>query len=225
MWHKEHGAFPWYCNGALCPKERCQAQFWHARIKLLECLIEEYDLWNFFTLTLDPNTVPRPPMISKEGYAWDYLPYIWNKMTQRFNRMYRDYNQVNGYLFDFKYAAITEYNPTTAKETGEYWPHIHGFCNELIPQETLSWMWYECGGGLIVDIRKVSGEMGEYVSKQLGKYVGKQNLLEAYKRRGSHRTLWRTRGMKAEFELTKQEGWVIVKNPSEKQRRDAYGQR
>jgi hypothetical protein len=70
-------------------------------------------------------------------------------------------------------------------------------------QEEYSRHWSNCGGGKIAWVEKVksSGDVGEYVAKQLGRYVGKENILEGKKLRGKgKRTLWRSKGMKADFE-------------------------
>lgn len=55
--------------------------------------------------------------------------------------------------------------------------------------------------------------LSEYVSKQIqvARYVGKENLKEAYKEKKGHRTLWRSEGLKAKFELETETEWSIIK--------------
>lgn len=75
-------------------------------------------------------------------------------------------------------------------------------------------MWDACRGGKIVWVERVKdAKASEYVSKQLevAKYVGKDNLVGASRGKDKFRTLWRTRGLKAKFELTSEEGWGIIK--------------
>lgn len=75
-------------------------------------------------------------------------------------------------------------------------------------------MWNQCRGGKVVWVEQVKdGGVSEYVSKSLEvcKYVGKGNLLEAYKQKGHHRSLWRSKGLKAKFELTATSDWDILK--------------
>jgi hypothetical protein len=75
-------------------------------------------------------------------------------------------------------------------------------------------MWSQCKGGAVVWIEKVKdGGVSEYVSKSLEvcRYVGKENLLDAYKEKRRHRSLWRSSGLKAKFELTSSPDWDIIK--------------
>ena len=53
----------------------------------------------------------------------------------------------------------------------------------------------------------------EYVSKSLevARYVGKDNIVGAYGEKKKCKTLWRSRGLKAKYELTTEPGWSIIK--------------
>lgn len=99
-------------------------------------------------------------------------------------------------------------------------PHIHGFTNIWLAQLDWSRHWEDSKGGKIVWIERVKdGDASAYVSKQLevAKYVGKDQLMGSYEvevspgRKKRVRTLWRSENTKAKFELTKEEGWDIIK--------------
>lgn len=184
----------WFCGSATCYRPECRVKFWSARVRLIQALIEEYSLVRFFTLTLDREMIP-------EGEdPWDYIHLPWSRFRKRMKRRFND----------FKFVAILE-----AHKNKKY-PHIHGFTNVWMDQRTWSSIWSGCLGGVVVWVEQVKTEaLGEYVSKSLevAKYVGKEQLVEGYKQRGNHRTLWRSEKLKAKFELTKGEEWCILKKP------------
>lgn len=191
-WNSDTGETrPFYCGHATCWRQQCRRLFWAHRVRLVSDLIAEHGLTRFFTLTLSRGLNGRLS-------AWDYIPHPWSKLRKRLRRR----------CPGFKFVAVLESHKDRA------WPHIHGFTNEWIPQRDWSQMWEASGGGRVVWVEAVkTAEASEYVSKQLevARYVGKENLLEAYKLRGSHRTLWRSKGLKAAFELTSEPIWCILK--------------
>ena len=58
-----------------------------------------------------------------------------------------------------------------------------------------------------------NNKISEYVSKEIevARYVGKENLTLGYKERKGHRTLWRSKNLKSDFELEKTGRYVIIK--------------
>lgn len=182
----------WLCGSGKCPREECRTRFWSNRVRLVSDLITEHSLIRFFTLTLDRKNV------SPGVNPWDYIPGVWSKFRKRMNRRFDD----------FKFVAVLE------SHKNEKWPHVHGFTNVWLHQSHWSTLWSKCGGGEIVWIEKVKdGGVGTYVNKaiEVAKYVGKGQLLDGYKHRGNHRTIWRSKGLKAKFELKKSTDWCMIK--------------
>lgn len=178
-----------FCGKANCDRKECKKRFWLARIKLVSTLIEEYHLDKFFTLTLDREVEVKT--------AWEAIPGTWHKFLTIVRRKYAKW----------QFVAILE-----AHKDG--FPHIHGFTNQWMTQEEYSRHWSNCGGGKIAWVEKVksSGEIGDYVAKQLGRYVGKENILEGKRLRGfKKRTIWRSTGMKASYEIKESDGfWQVL---------------
>lgn len=190
--HPEKGLSVFHCGSGSCGKPKCRDLFWSRRVRLITALIKEFGLIRFFTLTLDRCKIP------KEVDPWDYIHHPWSKMRKRLKRL----------SAAFKFVAILE-----AHKTKKY-PHIHGFTNLWLPQVEWSIMWNECKGGKIVWIEQVKdGDVSSYVSKELevAKYVGKENLTQAYKQKRGHRTLWRSEGIRAKYELISSPDWTIIK--------------
>lgn len=168
--------------------------FHAARIKLIQALVEEHGLDKFFTLTLargggDPGGGDPP---------WDYIHVVWSRFRKRMRR--RD--------ADFKFVSVLESHKDTR------YPHIHGFTNIWMPQKEWSEKWESCGGGPVVWVERVrDGNVADYAGKELAvaKYVGKEQIAGAVARTKGKRTLWRSKRLKAKFELTKSEDWVIIK--------------
>lgn len=180
----------WFCGSGRCERAECQVKFWSARVRLLTALIREHGLNKFFTLTLNPDIVVYDP--------WEYVHDVWLKFRKRMNRRYDD----------FVFVAVLESHKKSKL------PHIHGFTNVWMEQANWTKLWSECGGGKMTWISQVKKEeVAEYVTKELevAKYVGKENLVEGYKQRGSHRSLWRSKNLKAEFELTSPEKYIMIK--------------
>jgi len=162
-------------------------------VRLITALIQEHDLTKFFTLTLD-----RVLLEQSSDQPWEYIHHPWSKMRKRMNRKFAAFN----------FVAILE------GHKNDNYPHIHGFTNVWMDQKSWSSMWDACGGGRIVWIEQVKNEgLSEYVSKsiEVARYVGKEQLREGYKNKKGHRTLWRSKGLKANFELKKEPGWCIIK--------------
>ncbi len=190
IYHEKYGVIRWFCDQANCFRPRCRTKFYFARIDLLTALIDEYKLTRFFTLTLDREFI--------KGNAWDYIHDPWSKFRKRMNRKFDN----------FKFVAILE------SHKDRNFPHIHGFTNIWMSTRQWSFIWNDCKGGRIVWLEAIEDKnLSSYVSKsiEVSKYVGKENLLVGHKQRGNHRTLWRSRGMKAKFELQREPGWNIIK--------------
>lgn len=185
----------WFCGSGKCQRPECRNLFWSRRVRLISTLIDEFNLIRFFTLTLDRNMIPS------DIDPWDYIHHPWSKFRKRMKRRFPE----------FRFVSILE-----AHKNKDY-PHIHGFTNVWMSQKDWSELWESCQGGKVVWIERVkggdSGEISNYVSKSLevAKYVGKENLLEGYKKRKNHRTLWRSENTKAKYELTKSDEWVMIK--------------
>lgn len=181
--------FRFFCGSAMCERSECKKMFWQKRVKLVSTLIIEYKLTRFFTLTMD-----REMPLEDSQSA---LPCIWNKFLTICRRKYPNW------LF----VAIRENHK-------DGYPHLHGFTNQWMRQKEYSNHWQACGGGKMAWVEKVksSGEMGEYVAKQLGRYVGKQNLVCGKIDAGKgERTIWRSVGMKASYEEKEGKDFVLVK--------------
>lgn len=166
-------------------------------MRLISTLIRDHSLSKFFTLTLDRDMIPYDRKEMEQVDAWEYVHVPWTRFRKRMKRR-----------GDFKFVAILEAHKNTQ------YPHIHGFTNLWMDQKEWSRKWDECRGGRVVWVEKVESEsLSTYVTKSLdvAKYVGKENLTDGYKQKGGHRTLWRSKNMKAEFELTTLSGWVMIK--------------
>lgn len=183
---------PFYCGGASCGRSICRRKFWKKRILTIACLIREYNLIRFFTLTLDREKV------SVNG-AWNEIPHIWLKMRKRLRRRFPE----------LKFVAVLEAHKDTR------YPHIHGFTNIWMKQAEWSDMWADCGGGPVVWIEAVTDDVEAYVTKELevANYVGKDNLLDAKSMlEAGKRSFWRSENTKAKFELDKSDPeWVVLK--------------
>lgn len=161
-------------------------------MRLISALIEEHSLIRFFTLTLDPDYI--------QGDPWVYIHDPWVKMRHRLKRIDAS----------FKFVAILE------RHKNRDVPHIHGFTNLWLSQNEWSRHWEGSKGGKVVWIERVKDQSAsEYVSKQLevAKYVGKDQIMPSYGEEKRFRTFWRTQKLKAKFELTKEDGWCIIKLP------------
>lgn len=168
--------------------------FWSRRVKLITALIQEYSLIRFFTLTLDPSYLNNASVD-----AWEYIHVPWSRLRKRLKRISPD----------FRFVAILE------KHKHRNVPHIHGFTNLWLDVKDWSRMWNECKGGKIVWIEQVKEgqKVSQYVNKQIevARYVSKDTIMPSYKIKKRYHTLWRSKNTKAEFELTKEEGWSIIK--------------
>lgn len=189
--HPERGYSEFFCGSMSCGRQKCKKLFWSRRVRLITALIQEHGLKRFFTLTLERGKV------GPNEDPWDYIHHPWSKFRKRMSRRY-----------DFKFVAILE------SHKNKIWPHIHGFTDVWMNQVSWSDMWDQCGGGPVVWIEGCdNGDLSKYVSKQIevARYVGKENLEVAYKERKGHRTLWRSKNLKAKYELTSSDKWDIVK--------------
>lgn len=189
---KTHDKIPFYCGSANCGRRRCKVRFWKKRVQIISCSIMEHKLNKFFTLTLDRKKVDQ-------NSAWDEIPYIWNKARTVLKRKYPT----------FRFISVLEAHKDTR------YPHIHGFTNIWIKQREWSNHWSSCGGGPVVWIEQVTGNVEEYVNKQIdvANYVGKANILDAKcMLKARARSFWRSQKMKCSFELDKTPSeWVLLK--------------
>jgi len=194
-YHPAKGLSRFYCGGGNCERPKCQELFWSRRVRLISALISEHELKRFFTLTLDPECI--------QGDSWAYIHHPWSKLRKRIARRFPGW----------KFVAILE------RHKSRDVPHIHGFTDIYMETRQWSHMWEAVGGGRIVWLERVKDavRVGEYVGKQLevAKYVGKQNPVASYRvTEGGEtkrvRTLWRSKGLKAKYELTSEEGWCII---------------
>ena len=189
---------PFLCGHRACSNQGCQHLFWWRRVRLISELITEYRLDKFFTLTLDPELFDTEP--------WTEIQHVWSKFRKRMSRRTRKKG-----LGGWKFVAILE------SHKYRDWPHVHGFTNFWMDQKDWSKLWYECCGGRIVWVERVkdSVSVGDYVAKELdvSRYVGKQSVVGVPSKVGNKtiRTLWRSKHLKTKKELTKEEGWIIIK--------------
>lgn len=191
LYHPQRGLRRFFCGSGNCPRPECQKRFWSARVRLISSLIAEYGLIRFFTLTLDPE------FIGKEN-PWEYIHHPWSKMRKRLKRR----------SSEFRFVAILE------RHKHRDVPHIHGFTNLWLKQVEWSALWEKCKGGKVVWIEQVKDpNLSEYVSKEINvsQYVSKDTIKASYKVKIKYRTLWRSEGMKARFELDREPGWCIIK--------------
>lgn len=199
--HRTEEEVPFYCGSASCGRQRCRKMFYHKRVQIITCLIVEHKLQIFFTLTLDRKTV-------SETDAWNEVSGIWRKAQNVLKRRY----------CGFRFVAVLEAHKDTR------YPHVHGFTNTWIKQAEWSTLWEKAGGGPVVWIEGVKGNVEEYVTKELdvARYVGKDNLLDAKSMlEAKKRSFWRSSKMKAKFELDKSEPeWVLSKRFSFKGNED-----
>ena len=189
---------PFKCGHRGCSSQECRRLFWWRRVRLIADLVTEYQLDKFFTLTLDPELFDKEP--------WTEIQHVWSKFRKRMSRR----TKAKG-LGGWKFVAVLESHKTRK------WPHIHGFTDFWMAQADWSSIWYECCGGKIVWVEKVVDivSIGDYVGKQIdvARYVGKQSIVGVpSKVEGKTiRTLWRSKYLKSKKELTKEEGWCIIK--------------
>lgn len=183
---------PYHCKGRSCTNTRCRELYAKKRVGMIKDLVEENKLDRFFTLTLDEKRWYN----SRE--AWEEISHVWSKFRKRLNREYKG----------IKFVAILEKHKKNDR------PHIHGFWNQYVSQGWISKNWDECGGGRVVDIRRVEDDVSSYVGKQLdvAKYVGKDNVNVGSYVKKRKRIFWRSTGLKCEAEKKeKEKGWVLVK--------------
>lgn len=180
-----------FCGSRTCRREECGKIFHWRRVRLLTDLVAEYALNYFFTLTLNPENVP------KDTNAWNYIADPWRKVRTVTQRDHQG----------FRYVAILEKHKKNDR------PHIHGFCNKFIPWEYWRDRWENCKGGNGVWLEEVivSDNVAEYVSKgiEVCRYVGKDQV--AGVPHHVRRTLWRSTKMMAKSELDKGTEWCILK--------------
>ena len=184
---------PFKCGKANCVREVCKVLFWSRRVRLIQALVDEHSLNKFFTLTLDrsDDILYRDP--------WTEIHHVWLRFRKRMNRRHSG---------DFRYVSVLE------AHKNRDWPHIHGFTNIWMEKYDWTKIWSDCGGGRITWIEAVKSKVvGKYVGKELAvvRYVGKEQLSGAVAHSQGKRTLWRSRGTKAKFELTTSNNCVIVR--------------
>lgn len=180
------------CGHRACDRVACRKAFYGHRVRLCQSAVTEAGCTRFFTLTLDPAMVTGDP--------WEYIAYPWSKLRKRIAKRRPGW----------QYLAVLE------RHKDRDWPHVHGFTDIWLDKRDWTDQWAASGGGRITWIEAVDTvNVGEYVSKQLdvAKYLGKQQLTGTYHAGKQVRTLWRSKGMRFEWELTKEPGWCILKEP------------
>jgi hypothetical protein len=194
-WHPEKGYSRFFCGSGNCHRPECRVKFWSHRVRLITALIGEYELYRFFTLTLDPRNIPPGED------PWVYVHHPWSKMRKRLKRLFPN----------FRFVAVLE------RHKKRNVPHIHGFCNVWLHKSVWRKLWIECKGGWVTWIERVwdKADATDYVTKQLevAKYIGKDNLVPTYsvQENKRFRTLWRSENTRAKFELTNESEWCIIK--------------
>jgi hypothetical protein len=189
-YHPQEGLKRFFCGCGSCEREECRDLYWRRRIRLLSALVEQYGLTRFFTLTLDPKFV--------HGDPWAYVHHPWSKMRHRLKRRFPGW----------RFVAVLE------RHAKRDVPHIHGFTDIWLAQAEWTRHWQEVEGGTVTWVEQVtSPDASTYVSKQLevARYVGKDCLVAPYKAGKQYRTLWRSKGLKADYELTSDPSWCILK--------------
>ena len=185
--HREYQRYQCRLRG--CKYKNCRKKYAKKRVDQIDSLVRENGLYVFFTLTLDGKDWAD----SQE--AWDKIAGIWAKFRAKIRdaRLPKVGKKKAAKMFpSFKYVAILEKHKKNDR------PHIHGFANCYMPYEWVSKAWNECGGGVMVSLEHVTGNITDYVTKQLDvtKYVGKDNInIAGYVKKGK-RVMWRSRGLK-----------------------------
>lgn len=181
-----------YCGKRTCKRSECRRIFHWRRVRLVAELCREHRLRYFFTLTLDPKNIK-----ATGADPWLYIPKAWGNFTRIVRRKYPK----------VKYVAVLEKHKNNDR------PHIHGFWNMFLPWEWIRERWEKCHGGkgYYVEEVRTNESLSEYVGKQLEvhRYIGKDCVVGVPGR--VKRTLWRSTGMKASFELTTSSEWCIMK--------------
>lgn len=180
-----------FCGSRRCERIECKKMFWYGRVRLLSSLCDEYKLKYFFTLTLDPSNIP-------DGEdPWRYIPKVWGNFLRVVKRKYPG----------LKFVAILEKHKDNDR------PHIHGFWNRFMSWEWIQKRWSKCKGGEGYLVKEVTtnSNVNEYVAKQLEvhRYVGKDQVNGVPEH--VKRTLWRSTGLKAKYELQSSDDWFIIK--------------
>lgn len=181
---------PFLCGHRACSRASCRKLYHWRRVRLLSALVDEYGLVRFFTLTLDPSAVP----VGVD--PWRHVVDVWSRARKRLRRIDRE----------FRFVAVLE------RHKARDCPHIHGFTNLWLEQSRWSDLWGASGGGRVAWVSRVDTGAEDYVSKQLNvaKYVGKEQLTSVPCRERL-RTLWRSKGLKAKFELDKGSDCDIIR--------------
>lgn len=169
-------------------------------------LIKRYHLTRFFTLTISRKY--------DENISWQNISAWWATFRHRMKRLAKDYG------IRLQFFAILECHK-------DGYPHVHGFWNIHIEQEDLSRIWSECAPGHIVDVRTVNDteNAADYLGMDVGKYIGKKQAIDAGRKVAKRkRTMWRSKGMRTDYELMKKSVdnecdpdytrvWVLDKHP------------
>lgn len=193
----------WYCHSPRCDRNACRMSWAHARIKLIGDLVVEYQLNKFFTLTLPKHQDED----NARSAAWKDISGMWLKMRKRLHRKAREYGE------KLLFVAVLESHK-------DGYPHVHGFTNLWLAQETWSNMWEECSqGGSYVWVERVKEgdavKLGQYCNKNIAvfNYVGKKNISDTVLHiERKKRIMWRSRNMRTIEEMEKEKSaWVVVK--------------
>lgn len=194
------------CNSPRCSRAECNECWARKRIAMAQNLISKYHLTRFFTLTISRKY--------DADISWQSISTWWHTFRQRMRRLAIDYG------IRLQFFAILECHK-------DGYPHIHGFWNIHIDHEDLSRIWSECAPGHVVDVRTVDDSLdaADYLGMNAGRYIGKKQAVDAGRKvRKRKRTMWRSTGMKTDYELHKisldnecdpdyTKVWILDKHP------------
>lgn len=200
MWYnrKTQQRAPYYCNGARCNRKKCVENWARRRIAVANGVIQKYGLTRFFTLTVDRS------MSCSE--AWESMNGWWRTLRSKLRYFLSKTDR------KLKYFAVLE-----AHKDG--YPHIHGFWNVFVRQEYLEKLWSESAPGYVVWLEAIqdSESASKYLGMDMGKYIGKEQSVQGA-RMANHRqrTLWRSQGLRTDFELDSKQDvcdtdWELIK--------------
>ncbi len=129
----------------------------------MNTVVRALGLTSFVTLTLDPKVVLGWELMSKEDrrlVSREMVLGAWSKANRRINRLVRS---------GFPYYTIGEF-----QKSGSF--HLHVLTNVKLSE--LQWLeiWFECGGGAVIDVQDFSGVdavTGQDGASRVAAYVGK----------------------------------------------------
>ena len=132
------------------------------------------DFVKFITLTLDPKC--GVPVRDSRKFLLDCFSRFRKRMNRRGGR--------------FIYVGTLEEH-----QSGYF--HLHLVCSVDVPAADMRAAWFECGGGIVMDVEDVAASGGNRVARVVGyimKYAFK-GAVEAHKARESRRSVIASRGI------------------------------